>query len=76
MAKLMHLKEKWTNKVSKTDFSSFRFLNEFLSEDSKTEDTAQIKELVLEHLNLLQNNFNRYFPEKKIRGFSFAEVGS
>ena len=59
----------WTNKVSKNDFSSFRFLNEFLSEDSKIEDTFEIKELVLEHLKLLQKNFSRYFPEEESEAF-------
>ena len=52
------------NKVSKNDFSPFQFLNEFLSEDSEVEDTAEIKELVLEHLKLLKKNFNRYFSEE------------
>ena len=33
----------WANKVSKNDFSPFQFLNEFLSEDSEVEDTAEIK---------------------------------
>jgi len=55
----------WVSKVSKNDYSSFRFLNEFLSEDSGVEDTAEIKELVLEHLKLLSKNFNRYFPEEE-----------
>ena len=59
----------WTNKVSKNAFSSFRFLNEFLSEDSKIEDTSEIKELVLEHLKLLQKNFSRYFPEEESEAF-------
>ena len=59
----------WANKVSKNDFSPFQFLNEFLSEDSEVEDTAKIKELVLEHLKLLKKNFNRYFPEEKSEAF-------
>ena len=59
----------WANKVSKNDFSPFQFLNEFLSEDSEVEDTAEIKELVLEHLKLLKKNFNRYFPEKESEAF-------
>ena len=29
------------------------------------EDTAEIKELVLEHLKLLKKNLNRYFPEEE-----------
>ena len=48
--KLMPLEEKfecWA--VSKNDFSPFQYLNESLSEDSEVEDTAEIKELVLEH---------------------------
>ena len=56
----------WANKVSKNDFSPFQFLNEFLSE---VEDTAEIKELVLEHLKLLKKNFNRYFPEEESEAF-------
>ena len=59
----------WANKVSKNDFSPFLFLNEFLSEDSEVEDTAEIKELVLEHLKLLKKNFNRYFPEEESEAF-------
>ena len=55
----------WVSKVSKKDYSSFRFLNEFLSEDSGVEDTAEIKELVLKHLKLLRKIFNRYFPEEE-----------
>ena len=58
----------WTNIVSKNDFS-FWFLNEFLSKDSKTEDTAEIKELVLEHLKLLKKNFSRYFREEEFEAF-------
>ena len=71
LAKLMHLKEKWTTGpiVSKNDFSSFRFLNEFLIEDFKTEDTAEIKELMLEHLKLMQKNFNQYFLEEESEAF-------
>ena len=53
----------------KNDFSPFQFLNEFLSEDSEVEDTAEIKELVLEHLKLLKKNFNRYFPEEESEAF-------
>ena len=53
----------WPNKVSKNDFSPFQFLNKFLSENSEVEDTAEIKELVLEYLKILKKNFNRYFPE-------------
>ena len=59
----------WANKVSKNDFSPFQFLNEFLSEDSEVEDTAEIKELVLEHLKLLKKNFNWYFPEEESEAF-------
>ena len=59
----------WANKVSKNDFSPFQFLNEFLSENSEVEDTAEIKELVLEHLKLLKKNFNRYFPEEESEAF-------
>ena len=59
----------WANKVSKNDFYPFQFLNEFLSEDSEVEDTAEIKELVLEHLKLLKKNFNRYFPEEESEAF-------
>ena len=59
----------WANKVSKNDFSPFQFLNEFLSEDSEVEDTAEIKEFVLEHLKLLKKNFNRYFPEEESEAF-------
>ena len=63
----MPLKEKFTAgpiKESKNDFFAFQFLYEFLSEDSEVEDTAEIKELVLEHLKLLKKNFNRHFPEE------------
>ena len=59
----------WANKVSKNDYSPFRFLNEFLSKDSEVDDTAEIKELVLEHLKLLRKNFNRYFPEEESENF-------
>ena len=59
----------WTNKVSKNDFSSFRFLNEFLSEDSKIEDTSEIKELVLEHLKLLQKISAGIFLRRNLRLF-------
>ena len=59
----------WANKVSKNDFSPFHFLNKFLSEDSEVEDTAEIKELVLEHLKLVKKNFNRYFPEEESEAF-------
>ena len=59
----------WANKVSKNDFSPFQFLNKFLSEDSEVEDTAEIKELVLEHLKLLKKNFSRYFPEQNSEAF-------
>ena len=59
----------WANKVSKNDFSSFQFLNKFLSEDSEFEDTAEIKELELEHLKLLKKNFNRYFSEEDSEAF-------
>ena len=59
----------WTNKVSKNDYSSFRFLNKFLSKDSKTKDTAETKELVLEHLKLLQKNFSQYFPKEESKAF-------
>ena len=59
----------WANKVSRNDFSPFQFLNEFLSEDSKVEDTAEIKDLVLEHVKLLKKNFNRYFPEEESEAF-------
>ena len=44
-------------------------MNKFLSEDSEVEDTAEIKELVLEHLKLLKKNFNRYFPEEDSEAF-------
>jgi len=40
-------------------------LNEFVSEGSEVEDTAEIKELVLEHLKLVRKNFNWYFPEEE-----------
>ena len=59
----------WANKVSKNDFFPFQFLNKFLSEDSEVEDTAEIKELLLEYLKLLKKNFNRYFPEEKSDAF-------
>ena len=55
--------------MSKNDFSPFQFLNEFLSKDSEVEDTAEIKELVLEHLKLLKKNFNWYFPEEESEAF-------
>ena len=55
--------------MSKNDFSPFQFLNKFLNEDSEVEDTAEIKELVLEHLKLLKKNFNQYFPEEDSEGF-------
>ena len=55
--------------MSKNHFSPFQFLNEFLSEDSEVEDTAEIKELVLEHLKLLKKNLNRYFPEEESKAF-------
>ena len=44
-------------------------MNEFLCEDSKTEDTAEIKEFVLEYLKLLQKNFSRYFLEEESEAF-------
>ena len=66
----------WANKVSKNDFSPFQFLNEFLSEDSEVEDTAEIKELVLEHLKLLKKNFNWYFPEEESEAFRLLKWGS
>ena len=59
----------WANKVSKNDFSPFQFLNKFLSEDSEVEDTAEIKELLLEYLKLLKKNFNRCFPEEESEAF-------
>ena len=59
----------WANKVSKNYFSHFQFLNEFLSKDFEVEDTAEIKELVLEHLKLLKKNFNRYFPQEESEAF-------
>ena len=59
----------WANKVSKNDFSPFQLLNRFLSEDSKVEDTAEIKKLVLEHMKLLKKNFNLYFPEEESEAF-------
>ena len=59
----------WANKVSKNGFSPFQFLNKFLSKDSEVEDTAEIKELVLEHLKLLKKNFNRYFPKEDSEAF-------
>ena len=59
----------WANNVSKNYFSPFQFLNEFLSEDFKVEDTAEIKELVLEYLKLLKKNFNRYFPQKESEAY-------
>ena len=68
----MPLKEKFTAgpiKVSKNDFSPFQFLNEFLSEDSEVEDTAEIEELVLGHVKLLKKNFNRHFPEEESEAF-------
>ena len=55
----------WVSKVSKNDYSSFLFMNEFLSEDSGVEDTAEIKELVLGHPKRLRKNFYRYFPEEE-----------
>ena len=63
----------WANKESKNDFSPFQFLNEFLSEDSEVEITAEIKELVLEHLKLLKKNFNRYFPEEESEAFGLLK---
>ena len=68
----MSLKEKLTArpiKCQKMIFSPFQFLNQFLSEDTEVEDTAEIKELVLEHLKLLKKNFNRYFPEEESETF-------
>ena len=62
-----------TNKASKNHFPSFRYLNDFLNQDSKTEDTAEITELVLEHLKLLQKNFSRYFPEEESVAFSLLK---
>ena len=55
----------WVSKVSKNDYSSFLFLNEFLGEYSGVEDTAEIKELVLGHPKRLRKNFYRYFPEEE-----------
>ena len=55
--------------MSKNDFSPFQFLNKFLNEDSKVEDTAEMKELVLEHLKLLKKNFNQYFAEEDSEAF-------
>ena len=55
--------------MSKNDFYPFQFLDEFLSEDSEVEDTAEIKELVLEHLKLLKKNFIRYLPEEESEAF-------
>ena len=68
----MPLKEKLTTgpaKCQKNHFSPFQFLNEFLSEDSEVEDTAEIKELMLEHLKLLKKNCNRYFPKEESEAF-------
>ena len=59
----------WANKVSKNDFSSFQFLNKFLSEVSKVEDTADIKELVLEHLKLLKKILIGIFLKKTLKLF-------
>ena len=55
----------WANEFSRNDCSSVRFLNEFVSEGSEVEDTAEIKELVFEHLKLVRKNFNWYFPEEE-----------
>ena len=68
----MSLKEKLTARLIKCQkmiFSPFQFLNQFLSEDTEVEDTAEIKELVLEHLKLLKKHFNRYFPEEESETF-------
>ena len=68
----MSSKEKLTArpiKCQKKIFSPFQFLNHFLSEDTEVEDTAEIKELVLEHLKLSKKNFNQYFPEEESEAF-------
>ena len=72
LEKLMPLKEKFTAgpiKSQKMIFFLFSYLNKFLSKDFEVEDTAEIKELVLEHLKLLKKNFNRYFSEEDSEAF-------
>ena len=71
LEKLMPLKEEFIAgpiKVSKNNFSPFQFLNEFLSEDSQVEDTAEIR-IGVEHLKLLKKNFNWYFLEEESEAF-------
>ena len=57
----------WQSNVKKCNFSSIESLNNFIkisdSENNNPNVEAKVKSLVLEHLNLLRQNFGAYFLE-------------
>ena len=56
----------WQNNVKNCNFSDFESLNNLIKisdwENKNPNIEAKIKSLVHEHLNLLQQNFEAYFP--------------
>ena len=56
----------WQSNVKNCNFSDFESLNNFIKisdwENKNSNIEAKIKSLVHEHLNLLQQNFEAYFP--------------
>ena len=57
----------WQSNVKKCNFSDFESLNNFIKisdrENNNPNIEAKVKSLVHEHLNLLQQNFEAYFPD-------------
>ncbi|KAL4090802.1 hypothetical protein QTP88_025575 [Uroleucon formosanum] len=55
----------WKHRVNKEtpNFSSFRRLNELISDEEKSICLAGLKSIVIEHLDCLTDEFMRYFPD-------------
>ncbi|KAL4136092.1 hypothetical protein QTP88_007659 [Uroleucon formosanum] len=58
-------KQLWKHRVNKEtpNFSSFRRLNELISDEEKSICLAGLKSIVIEHLDCLTDEFMRYFPD-------------
>ena len=65
----------WKKRVESNNFSDFPILNNFIEEYQGFEGSlmVELRELILAHLDLLQENFDSYFPKEQT---SYLEANS
>ncbi|KAL4098879.1 hypothetical protein QTP88_023397 [Uroleucon formosanum] len=64
----------WKHRVNKEtpNFSSFRRLNELISDEEKSICLAGLKSIVIEHLDCLTDEFMRYFPDSSNESWKYT----